>query len=297
MRLSLLVLVGIAAARPRDELWDAIFYGHVEGVNSLLTTMKSEVFRAGHAPIDVNRLDGEHNRTSIMICGMYDPDDAMEDRTPAVDKSCREIASLLLKEGVDLLHRDKYGWSVLHHAAVRGFAQMVGLLIDDGKVPLDELDNEGFTALMRAAGGGWLDTVKVLLESGASFRLGDTKGRSALHLIVQMAVLDSRYVSYLKRVAALLPKAALELIDDNGRTPLHYALIGKGSPEAAEALLEAGADSRSRDAFGVSSYHMAGSERTRSLVAEYNARSSEMDILKARKRRKEDSESMSRREF
>lgn len=291
MRWSFLILVGLATARPRDELFDAIFYGDVEGVKSLLETRRGEVLRAGHAPIDVNRLDSEHERTSIMMCGMFDPDDAMEDRTPVVDKSCREIASLLLKEGVDLLHRDKYGWSVLHHAAVRGFTQMVAFLVEDGQVPLDELDNEGFTPLMRAAGGGWLDTVKVLLESGASFRLGDAKGRTALHLVVQMAVLEPRYVSYLKVVLTLLPKAALELSDDNGRTPLHFALIGKGSHEAAEVLLEAGADSRSKDKFGVSAYHMASSERTRSLAAEFNARASEMEIGAARKQKKEDSRS------
>ena len=267
----------LAAGRLRDELYDSVFYADLEGVTSLLRDLKEGVLRAGHAPIELNRRDSiEHDRTSLMMCGMYDPTEASaKDRTVTVDKDCAKIAALLMKAGADMHHADKHGWTALHHGAVRGFTKFCRFLVSKAKLPLNSQDAEGMTALMRAAGGGWLNTTRALLSLGADFQVRDLKGKTALHLVVQMAVLKASYVPYLRAVMDLFPRDALELGDEHDRTPLHYALIGKGSHECARVLLEAGADSSRADAFKVTPYQMASSEQSRGLIAEYNARAAE----------------------
>jgi len=259
-----------AVAAPRDELYDAVFFADVEGVKSLLRDLRDGVLRAGHVHVDVNRLESEHERSQLMMCGMHDGED-----TALLDAKCTKIAAMLKKAGAKMRHTDKHGWSALHHGSVRGFTQFSRFLATKGNLPLDAQDNEGLSPLMRAAGGGWLETVKMLLELGADLRLKDHRGRSALHFVVQMAVIQESYLPYLRSVLELMPRNALELADEHGRTPLHYALIGKGSLEAAQILLERGADCARPDAFGVTPYHMTSSEQTRALIADYNARRAE----------------------
>jgi len=272
-----LILALGKGGRLRDDLYDAVFVANVDGVSSILADMRDGILRAGHAHIDVNRLDSEHQRNALMMCGMSDSEGA-KDYTIKADDACRQIAIMLLEAGVDAHHKDKHNWTALHHGAVRGFALYCNILISKGKVSINDQDNEGLTPLMRAAGGGWLETVRALIAAGSDHRIKDLHGKSALHLVVQMAVIQESYVPYLRKVLKILPPDSLELEDEHGRTPLHYAIIGKGSFAVAQVLLDAGSESNKKDGFGITPYQMASAENIRLLLAEANVRAEEKAI-------------------
>ena len=56
--------------------------------------------------------------------------------------------------------------SPLHDACFAGDTEVVKQLLDDG-APVDEKDEEGWTALTRASERGHTEVVKLLLDKGA----------------------------------------------------------------------------------------------------------------------------------
>jgi len=102
--------------------------------------------------------------------------------------------------------------------------------------------DEGLTLLQVASREGFADCVEKLLEIGASARLSDSKGQTALHL----AAGSNRY-----EVARLLlanGKAAVNARDQEGRTPLHMAAVSGGA-KVSRVLMRFGAqaDATNRD--------------------------------------------------
>ena len=83
-----------------------------------------------------------------------------------------DMLAWFIANGVDL---GRHGTAALHQAAVSGRHDLVGLLIDSN-VPVDAHDDAGATALLRAAGAGRLDVVR-LLARGAERNPSDSDGR------------------------------------------------------------------------------------------------------------------------
>jgi hypothetical protein len=95
---------------------------------------------------------------------------------------------------------------------------------------------DGTTLLIRAARGGESERMEQLLRSGADPNIVDNQGRTALHY----AVLARSELA----VSALLraqPQPLLNLQDDAGNTPLHLA-VHLGDVVVIRELLAAGAD-------------------------------------------------------
>ncbi|KAH3673027.1 hypothetical protein WICMUC_003940 [Wickerhamomyces mucosus] len=97
------------------------------------------------------------------------------------DKGKLEEAKILIKEGANVNDQDYAGNSALHEAALKGFTDIVKLLLDNGaEVDLmsgpDDLD----TPLIDAAANGHVDTVKLLLKYGADPRIQNAHGENAL---------------------------------------------------------------------------------------------------------------------
>lgn len=85
----------------------------------------------------------------------------------AVEDGYAKIVELLLCGGTDATITNEDGWLPLHAAANKGRVDIVGLLIDTGKVRVDSEDNNGQTALQVAAKKGHRDVVHLLLKKGA----------------------------------------------------------------------------------------------------------------------------------
>jgi TonB family protein len=94
------------------------------------------------------------------------------------------------------------------------------LLEENDQVDIGARDDEGWTALMHAARGGYADTVEVLLEHGANVYSENNEGATALHIAAQYGKSE---------VVELLLKAGAdyEATDALGRTPFYRAFENK----------------------------------------------------------------------
>lgn len=133
-------------------------------------------------------------------------------------------------------------------AAVVGDVDAVRRLVDLG-LPVDALDAQGCTALLRAAGGGHLPVVDLLLARGANAQHAAHSGATPLSAAVSMRQLDI--------VAALLDAGApLEQRLPGGVSVLMLA-AALGLPDVVARLLAAGADEQAVDDKGLSALHCA----------------------------------------
>jgi ankyrin repeat protein len=136
-------------------------------------------------------------------------------------------------------------WSaqtVFVSAAVNGDIATLQRLLTEG-MPVDTVDHEGVSAVLRAANAEKPQAVRCLLHGGASVGARDRSGRSLLHLV-------AAYPATLPLVDEVLARGVP--IDDQfegGVTPLMTALL-RGHIEGARALLARGADPRVRDSDG-----------------------------------------------
>ena len=267
VRVGCLVLVLTSAERP-DDLYDVSYYASVEGVRSVIGRIGGANQRL--PPVDVDRREATHNRTSLMMCGMYEPDDVLVSTAghDQMDDDCRQIAEMFHGAGANMRAVDAYGWDALHHASVRGFTRFCEYLVASAGLSVDSRDSDGTTPLMKAAAHGFAATAEMLFARGADYRLLDGEGRSAMHLAVQLAVLNASYVPFLSRLTKSIPVDAL---DSYNRSLLHYSIIGRGSDKVARVLLARGADPTAVDAYGIRASEMTRSDEMRRLIAEASA--------------------------
>ncbi len=133
-------------------------------------------------------------------------------------------------------------------AAIVGDTDAVRRLLDIG-MPVDAVDTQGCSALLRAAGGGHRALVELLLERGAQPGLAANTGATPLSAAVSM-----RQTEIVERL--LQAGAGLEQRLPGEVTVLMLA-AALGLPELVSRLLQAGADLHARDAQGLTPLHCA----------------------------------------
>ena len=133
-------------------------------------------------------------------------------------------------------------------AAIVGDADAVRRLLDLG-LPVDAVDSQGCSALLRAAGGGHRALVDLLLARGANPALAANTGATPLSAAVSM-----RQLEIVERL--LDAGAGLEQRLPGDVTVLMLA-AALGLPELAARLLAAGADLHAHDAQGLTPLHCA----------------------------------------
>jgi ankyrin repeat protein len=90
------------------------------------------------------------------------------------------VIQLLIKNGADPNARSGVnGWPVLMHAIHKDQPQAVKALLSNGASPNTRGDSDE-TALMMAAGYGYSDIVRILLDHGADARATRSNGENAL---------------------------------------------------------------------------------------------------------------------
>ncbi len=210
---------------------------------------------------------------------------AADGQTPlgvALSGGRRDLADWLDWRGWPLPGRALRG-SDVPAAAIVGDSEGVRRLLDLG-LPVDTVDSQGCTALLRAAGGGHGGTVELLLARGADAQRAAHTGATPLSAAVSMrqgeivdrllaagATLEQRLpgdVTVLMLAAALgLPDLCARLLtaganvqaaDAQGLTPLHcaclYGFTGRDRPRLLalfDTLLLAGAEPDARASGGV----------------------------------------------
>ena len=88
---------------------------------------------------------------------------------------------LLLEHGASASHRALDQSTALHHAAAARDSRLIeALLAPSVELELDRGDGDGNTALHHAAGWGWVDNVRLLLDAGADPGLRNRDDKTAL---------------------------------------------------------------------------------------------------------------------
>ena len=133
-------------------------------------------------------------------------------------------------------------------AAMLGDADAVLRLLELG-LPIDTVDAQGCSALLRAAGGGHLAVIDVLLHRGANTALAADTGATALSAAVSMR--HPQIVEHLLDHGADVNQALA-----GGVTPLMLA-AALGLPEMVSRLLAHHADLEHTDDYGIGALHCA----------------------------------------
>ncbi len=133
-------------------------------------------------------------------------------------------------------------------AAIVGDADAVRRLLDIG-MPVDAVDSQGCSALLRAAGGGHRVLVELLLSRGADAGLAANTGATPLSAAVSMR--QAEIVDRLLDAGAGLEQRL------PGEVTVLMLASALGLPELVARLLQAGADLHARDAQGLTPLHCA----------------------------------------
>lgn len=122
----------------------------------------------------------------------------------------------------------------------------------DKKAVVDSVNEDGMSALHRAAQSGKADVVKFLCDSGGDPRLQSKKtGETPLHIATFHH--NKNAVAELLNSAA---KADVNVQDQHGYTPLLIA-VHRGAADVVEQLLAAGANCNIKDNYGQDAIEMA----------------------------------------
>ncbi|CAB3397408.1 unnamed protein product [Caenorhabditis bovis] len=183
------------------------------------------------------------------------------------------VDNLTPADDVYRIAQDKRGRSPLHYAAARANIDNIRTIVDaddncsqlDGPIlgfPIDQRDKNGITPLMAAVGVNLPQIIPVIRFLAKKKPVSQTRqnkdGQTALHIAVA-----ARNLPAVKLFIEELD-CSPDLVDNEQRTPLHYA-AEQGYPEIVKYLLQNGSRNSTRDKFGVTPAHYAAQFSTECL--------------------------------
>ncbi len=161
----------------------------------------------------------------------------------------------LLERGANPNILDKWGLSPLHLAVEKNHNEIIDLIFAHSKVMIDDVNEDGHTALHLAASVSNIVAVQKLLEKGANPNILDKEGMSPLHV----AALYGREAEIFDLLVAH-GKVSVDHVDGNGQTALHLAARNVNIG-AVQKLLERGANPNITNKWGQSPLHVAARQR------------------------------------
>jgi len=195
-----------------------------------------------------------------------------------------EAARLLLEHGADVHALNNNHSTPLHFISQHGDDGAARVLLEHGAV-VDALDDKDSTALHVASQCGNAKVARVLLEHGANTHVQNKEDQTPQHLL--LAVLRNTSPFDIDTIRFFLERGAdvdSDAVDDNHSTLLHRASY-HGNVEAAQLLLERGANINARNQVGQTPLHQVlnGSESqlTIQLLLKHGADVDALDIAKS----------------
>ena len=123
-----------------------------------------------------------------------------------------------------LNEQNQKGQAAIYTAALFGRLSAVKCLVEEGFCRLDLSDEDGILPLHCGAKEGHSEVVRYLVEAGASLAAEDNQGRTPLHWAMQAKKEVSAMLDFLEEAGA-----DLEHRDCADRTPLHGAVLARNS--------------------------------------------------------------------
>ena len=195
-------------------------------------------------------LGREAELKALVVAGAAPDRCAADGQTPlglALAAGRRDLADWLDWRGWRLPRRSLLP-SDVPAAAILGDTDAVRRLLDLG-LPVDAVDSQGCSALLRAAGGGHRTLVELLLARGADPLLAANTGATPLSAAVSMR--QGEIVERLLGAGAGLEQRL------PGEVTVLMVAAALGLPDLVARLLEAGADLHASDAQGLTPLHCA----------------------------------------
>jgi len=162
-----------------------------------------------------------------------------------------EVAGLLLRSGSDWTSKDENGATAWHYCTQNETSDCLATMLDflGDQEPPDELDAEGRSALMWAAGVGSVESITMLASKNFNIHAVDGTGATALH--------TAAYAGHDEAVQALLQyEATTDAVDAMQLTPMSRA-CEMGHAAVVITLLNANASPNVEDEDGRTSLHWA----------------------------------------
>lgn len=161
----------------------ASYYGNSAAVAKLLDAgapvAPPEGTRSRTTPLELAAMSGDLATVELLLQHGADPNGSA--LSEAVTFGHAEVVRKLIAAGADASGAEGTGINLMHWATITNRSQVIPILAA-AKVPLNEVDDNGFTALMYAASidFGNTQTLEALLAAGADTAIKDYKNRSAL---------------------------------------------------------------------------------------------------------------------
>eukprot|EP01094_Clydonella_sp_ATCC50884_P003096 TRINITY_DN12389_c0_g1_i2.p1 TRINITY_DN12389_c0_g1~~TRINITY_DN12389_c0_g1_i2.p1 ORF type:complete len:1292 (+),score=422.53 TRINITY_DN12389_c0_g1_i2:31-3906(+) len=246
--------VGVRAKDQSTALHRALEYAHEDAATYLLEMQ---------SPVDVENAKKEtalhvaatHGMMEVcqilLQCGAqvgaYD-----NKGRPPIQRAIRynhpKIAQMFIEHGANTSYRDTYGNTLIHLATAGGMTDIISSLLSDRRVNINAQGRYRATALHIAAKIGSGTLVKQLMSSGADPKVVDIEGCTPLHV--------GALEGHMKVLDHLIPVSDVDCKNNQGRTPIHMAVIGS-SPQCVRALAQAKADVNVKDNVGATALHLA----------------------------------------
>lgn len=139
--------------------------------------------RIRSSPLVFASMTGDLETVKVLLAHGADASAGTQSNTPisaAVTFGYPDVARTLIAAGASVDMRESTGINLLHWATITDRPALIPLLVRAG-VPLDDVDNFGFTPLMYAATIDFGDTevVQALRKAGADVKIRNRQGRTA----------------------------------------------------------------------------------------------------------------------
>jgi ankyrin repeat protein len=198
----------------------------------------------------------------------------------AVRWNAVNAAQTLISRAANVNAHALNGKTPLHDSIRWGIIRMETLLIGNG-ADLEVRDNEGNTPFMEAIMAGYIASAERLNEIGADVTTRNNRGDTPLHIAVAQDRLDMvvlllgwgakiharnilektpfqvALASSERMVSALLTPGWIGVPDDDGRSPLHIAILSNAGAETFRIIIDLGARVSSVDLDGKTPLHLA----------------------------------------
>jgi len=159
-----------------------------------------------------------------------------------------------LNAGALLTTMDKEGQCPLHFAVLLGHLEAVQYLIENSRCPVDIQNRFGMTAFYVACANGQWRIANYLLSQGTNVNAADASGCTVLHHAV--ACENEVILNYLLTDPTIRKTILVDKQDQNGQTPLHYAIRDR-SETCTRLLVAHGAALELKDKHGDTPMAMA----------------------------------------